>query len=139
MAVSRRYAARRLAVQALYQAQLNEPEWSALIAQFRHDQGYPQADTDYFEALLSDAFAARGPLDEDIARYADHAADQLDPVERAVLWVALTELRQRAEVPAAVVLNEAIELAKQFGAEGGYKFVNGVLDQAAADLRPANA
>jgi len=138
MAVSKRYAARRLAVQALYQTQLNERELELLVLQFRHDQGYPGADATYFEALLQDAFVARDVLDQDIRSYGDIAPEQLDPVERAVLWVGLTELRSRPDVPLRVVLNEAVELAKQFGAEGGHRFVNGVLDRAAASLRAAD-
>jgi N utilization substance protein B len=139
VAVSKRYAARRLAVQALYQTQLNERDIETLLAQFRQDQGYPGADAEYFEGLLQDAFGARDMLDDDIRSYGDIAPEQLDPVERAVLWVALTELRLRADVPVRVVLNEAVELAKQFGAEGGHRFVNGLLDQAAASLRAARA
>jgi N utilization substance protein B len=139
VAVSKRYAARRLAVQALYQTQLNHVELESLLQQFRHDQGYPAADTAYFEALLQDAFGARDALDEDIRSYGDIAPEQLDPVERAVLWVGLTELRSRIDVPVRVVLNEAVELTKQFGAEGGHRFVNGLLDRAAASLRAAGA
>ena len=136
MATTKRYAARRLVLQALYQSQLNERQLDELLVQFRLDQGYPSADSDYFEALLGDAYAARAELDEYIAEFGDIPADQLDPVEHAALWVGLTELRERSDVPTKVILNEAIELTKQFGAEGGHRYGNGVLDRAANKLRP---
>jgi N utilization substance protein B len=137
MAQSKRYAARRLVLQALYQCQLNERELDELLAQFRLDQGYPGVDADYFEALLGDAYAARTELDVYIEEYGNIPAAQLDPVEHAALWVGLTELRDRSDVPTRVILNEAIELTKQFGAEGGHRYVNGVLDRAISKLRPS--
>ena len=62
---------------------------------------------------------------------------KLDPVERAVLWIAFAELCFQPDVPTKVILNEAIELAKLYGAEGGYRYINGLLDKASANLRPA--
>lgn len=139
MAHGKRHKARRLVLQALYQCQLNEPALEELLAQFRQDQGYPGADKEYFEALLTDAYTARSELDVSIAEFGEIPAAQLDPVEHAALWLGLTELRQRHEVPTRVILNEVIELTKQFGAEGGHRYVNGVLDRAAARLRAGAA
>ncbi|HSD54524.1 MAG TPA: transcription antitermination protein NusB, partial [Burkholderiales bacterium] len=67
----------------------------------------------------------------------DRPLPQLDPVERAVLWIGVYELGRRPDVPYRVVINEGVELAKRFGATDGHKFVNAVLDRAARSLRPA--
>jgi N utilization substance protein B len=64
---------------------------------------------------------------------------QLDPVERGILWIGLTELRSHPDVPAGVVIDEAVELAREFGAQDGYRYVNAVLDYMAPKLRPAGA
>lgn len=138
MAIARgRRGARRLAVQALYQSQLAEHDLASLLEQFRADPGYASADGDYFEALLGDACRERDQLELDIAEFGHIPPAQLDPVEHAVLWVALAELRFQ-EVPGPVILNEAIELAKIFGSTGGHRYVNGLLDKACARLRAKN-
>lgn len=134
MAGSRR-GARRMLVQALYQAQLSGHEVTDLLTDFADHPDGPAADTAYFEALLPVIAAARSDYDAQIDRYGLITAGKLDPVEKAVLWVGLAELQHSADVPTKVVINEAIELAKVFGAEGGYKYVNSVLDKAAAELR----
>ncbi len=79
---------------------------------------------------------SRDALDATLARYSDIEPARLDPIEHGILWMALYELRHRADVPFRVVISEAVELAKRFGATDGHKFVNGVLDRAAAELRP---
>ena len=78
-------------------------------------------------------------LDELIGRAADRPVAQLDPVERAVLWIGLMELRSHHDVPRRVVIDEAVELAKEFGAQDSFRFVNAVLDCMAKELRPAGA
>lgn len=137
MKKSGRQGARQLALQALYQAQVAGHAEDALLAQFREDPGYSLCEKRYFDALLSESFRYREHLDNDIGEYGDIPADRLDPVERAVLWIALSELRFHDDVPVPVVINEAVELAKIYGAEGGHRFVNGLLDKARRELRPA--
>ena len=132
-----RRGARKLLVQALYQFQLSDTSWQDLYNQHMADPESAGADPDYFRELLSRITADRAALDELLARYSDIAPDRLDPIEHAVLWVALQELRERTDVPYRVAISEAVELAKRFGATDGHKFVNGVLDRAAAALRPA--
>ena len=122
-------------VQALYQAQLADQDAAELLQHFADHPDGAAADTAYFESLLPVISAARADYDIQISRYGDIAAAHLDPVERAVLWLGLAELQVSTDVPTKVVINEAVELAKVFGAEGGYRYVNGVLDKAAADLR----
>ena len=77
----------------------------------------------------------RDELDGIVARYADRPREQLDPVELSIIYLGLTELKQFLETPYRVILNEAVRLARCFGAEDGHKYVNALLDRAAADLR----
>jgi N utilization substance protein B len=135
---SRRGLARRLTVQALYQWLVNETAPEALLRQFREqDEGLGRADPAYFAELLRGVVAASRLLEQDVAPLLDRPLDQLDPVEHAVLLLGAYELRHRPEVPWKVVVNESVNLAKLFGAEDGYKFVNGVLDRLAHEVRAA--
>lgn len=131
-----RALARRLAVQALYRWQLNRSSWQDVVTEFSADADMPRADRAYFQALLQFACEQHEALDSSLAPWLDRAMRELDPVEHAVLLVAVTELQQHPEVPYRVVLNEAVSLAKRFGATDGHKFINGVLDRAARELRP---
>jgi transcription antitermination protein NusB len=134
---SRRGLARRVTVQALYQWLVNEGSPAALLRQFREqEEGLGRADPAYFEELLNGVVAHVAELTADIVPHLDRALNQLDPVEHAILLLGTYELRHKPEVPWKVVVNEAVNLAKTFGAEDGYKFVNGVLDKLARQLRP---
>ena len=132
-----RRGARRLVMQALYQSQITDHALEILQKQFRNESEYAGCDADYFESLLADVDEHRVHLDADIAEFGDIEPAQLDPVEHAILWVALAEMRFHDDVPTPVVINEAVELAKVFGAEGGHRYVNGLLDKAGQKLRPA--
>ena len=124
----RRRRARRLLVQALYQQQLTGSDADEILAQFRLREEYDQSDSEFFTDLLRAATARRDELDRQISAASDIPIDRIDPVERAVLWTALTEMQGRG-TRRAVVINEAIELAREFGADQGYRFVNAVLDR----------
>jgi N utilization substance protein B len=95
----------------------------------------PKADRGYFQTLVEGVCTHLPQLDETLAPWLDRPPAQLDPVEPAVLLIGLLELTQRPEVPYRVVLNEAINLSKRFGATDGHKFINAVLDRAARELR----
>jgi N utilization substance protein B len=136
MVVQGRRCSRRLAMQALYQFQLSNHSYEELLEQFKLHPDYAVADCDYFQKLLELVMLNITSLDEDIDKHGNISCAQLDPVEHAILWIATAELRCQEDVPMKVVLNEAIDLAKEFGAEGGYRFVNGVLDKLASQLRP---
>ena len=125
-----RSAARRHAVQALYQWQLTGQSWQDIYGQFSGDAGFTTLDGDYFKAALMQVTSARETLDLDLARHSEVALSQIDPVEHAILYLGLWELLHRPDVPYRVVLNESVELAKRFGATDGHKFVNAVLDRA---------
>lgn len=131
MAAKGRNGARRILLQALYQIQIAGHDAARLKAQFAERPEYAAADSEYFEQLLDQIDESRAELDKEIEEFGDIPAAQLDPIEHAVLWIALAEFRFHPEVPPKVVMNEAIELAKIYGAEGGYRYVNGLLDKVA--------
>lgn len=126
-----RSAARRLALQALYRWQLNACEWQELMQEFAGDTEARHADGEYFQALISGICGSHEQLDAALAPLLDRKPSELDPIEHALLLIGSYELQHRPEVPFRVVLNEAIGLARRFGATDGYKFVNGVLDRGA--------
>ncbi len=95
------------------------------------------ADLDYFEDLLRGVNAHVAELDAGLAPFIDREVAQVDPIERAALRLAAYELRYRIDVPYRVVINEAIEVTKRFGAEHGHTYINGVLDKLAAQWRDA--
>ena len=134
-ATNARSVARRLAVQAIYRWLINDGPWQDVLQEFSDAQDMPKADRDYFRELLEGVCGTRIQLDIDLAQWTDRPAVQLDPVEHAVLLVALFELNSRPDVPFRVVLNEAVNITRRFGATDGHKFVNAVLDRAARILR----
>lgn len=131
-----RTVARKLALQALYRWQLNAGPWQDLVAEFGEAEDMARADAGYFRTLVEGVWREHQQLEGRLATFADREPRLLDPIERAVLLIALYELSARPEVPYRVVINEAVGLAKRFGATDGYKFVNAVLDRAARELRP---
>ena len=130
-----RSRARRRALQAVYAWQLSGATARDVIAQFAHEQAKEPADLEYFEDLVRGVDQHQEQLDDALAPFLDRDIEQVDPVERAALRIATYELRMRPDVPYRVVINEAIESAKKFGAEHGHTYVNGVLDHAAAAWR----
>jgi N utilization substance protein B len=134
-----RRRARELAMQGLYQWQITRGEVAAIELQLHEMDGFGKCDREHFDALLHGAIAEAAALDALLARHLDRPAAQLSPIEHAVLWIGAYELRHAIEVPYRVVINEAVELAKTFGGTDGHKYVNGVLDRLAAELRPAEA
>jgi len=132
-----RSLSRKLAMQALYQWQLTGQSAAELRNQYAEEEGWGDADADYFRELLNGITAGAAGLDATLAGLIDRPVEQLDPVERAVLLIGLYELGHRPDVPWRVVINESVELAKRFGATDGHKFVNAVLDRAARSLRAA--
>ena len=132
-----RSLSRKLAMQALYQWQLAGQSASELRRQFAAEEGYGDAEEEYFTGLVDGVTTSVAALDTRLQPLIDRPLAQLDPVERAVLWIGLFELLHRRDVPYRVVINESVELAKRFGATDGHKFVNAVLDRAARELRSA--
>jgi N utilization substance protein B len=131
-----RSLARRLALQALYQIQINPRSWQDTQREFAADPESDRVDMDYFRSLIAAIEPNRAALDSRLAQLCEIPPPELDPIEHAVLWLGLHELESCPELPYRVALAEAVQLAKQFGATDGHKFVNAVLDRAARELRP---
>jgi len=134
---SARRRSRELATQGLYQWLLSGAPGGEIDAQLRGAQGFDKADHEHLNALLHGVIRDSEVLSADLTPCLDRPIDQLSPVERAVLLVAAYELKNHVDIPYRVVINEAVEIAKTFGGADGYKYVNGVLDKLAAQLRVA--
>lgn len=130
-----RSRSRRRALQAVYAWQVGGAGIDQVITQFRHEQDMQVADLDYFEDLVRGVEANLEAIDGALEPYLDRPVAQVDPIERAALRLAVYELKYRPDVPYRVVLNEAIEVTKRFGADHGHTYVNGVLDKLAQDMR----
>lgn len=132
-----RSRARELLVQALYQMQIAGHDRAELLRQFRERPEYARVEQAYFDEALGAICERHAELADAIGRYSDRPFEQLDPVERGILLLGFFELAMKPDVPYRVVINEAVNLARRFGAVDGHKFVNALLDRAAPDLRPA--
>ena len=124
-------------MQALYQwdfdRSANEPE--QVIRQFREMQNMEKVDGDYFESLFNYAVENIAEIDSEISPHLDRELLQLDPIERSVLRICCTELKTELATPYKVVVNEAAEISKDFGADSGYRYINGIADKLAGSLR----
>jgi N utilization substance protein B len=130
-----RRRAREFALQAIYQWLLNESAADTLLAQLREQKDFPKADQALAEALLRGVVGNADALRQLLTPYLDREMKGLSPVEHALLLLSAFELRDHAQTPYKVIINEAIELAKIFGGTDGHKYVNGVLDKLAPQLR----
>lgn len=130
-----RSKARSLAVQAIYQWQVAGQNVPDIVNQFLTEHADKKIDIDYFRELVEGVPGNLAQLDKGLTPHLDRSLESVDPVERAILRIGAFELSKHPEIPYRVVINEAIELAKVFGGEQGHKYVNGVLDKAARDLR----
>lgn len=130
-----RRRARRRALQALYQWHLTGQEAGEILAQFREEQDFSNVDTELFATLVRKISRDQAALDEKIEPFLDRPLGQLDVIEHVILSIGAYELLYSIEVPHQVVIDEAINLAKLFGAEQGHSFINGVLDKAARQWR----
>jgi N utilization substance protein B len=125
-----RSAARRYLVQALYQRELARQPWQELHLQYANDPAFSRADAEYFRAALEAVCDSIATLDEELRRHSDIAPERLDPIEHSILRLGLWELMSRPDVPFRVVIDEAVQLARRFGATDGHRYVNAVLDRA---------
>jgi N utilization substance protein B len=130
-----RRRARRRALQALYQWHLTGQEVGEILDQFQEEQDFSNVDTELFATLVRKVSKDQADIDEKIQPFLDRPVAQLDVIEHVILSMGAYELLYSIEVPHQVVIDEAINLAKQFGAEQGHSFVNGVLDKAAKQWR----
>lgn len=126
-----------MALQGLYEWLISGSDAGTVDAHMREQDGFDKCDATHFDALLHGCIADAGALDSVLSKHADRSTQALSPVEHSALLIGAWELRHCLEVPYRVAINEAVELTKSFGGTDGHKFVNGVLDKAAAELRPA--
>ena len=132
-----RRKARHYGMQALYQWLMAGAALTDIEAEFRAEYDFAHVDLEYFQALLHGVPACVDELDATFEPLLDRGIDDLDPIERTLLRMGTFELRDRIDVPYKVVINEAVALAKKFGATDSHKYINGVLDKAARQLREA--
>lgn len=138
-AIEQRSRARRQLIQTLYQWQLSGDEPAVVKANQIINPGVGELDEYYFDQAWDVITLQTDSLEALAIPYLPRPVNQLDPVERAILWLGLFELSQRKDIHPRVVINEAIELAKQFASDDGYKFINGVLDKVSKSLANASA
>jgi N utilization substance protein B len=132
---ARRRKARHYGMQALYQWHMAGASLADIEAEFRADYDFSQVDLEYFQALLHGIPRCVDELEKTLEPLLDRRLDELDPIERTLLRMGTFELAKRPDVPYKVVINEAVALAKKFGATDGHKYINGVLDKVARQLR----
>ena len=133
--IAQRRKARHYALQALYQWHMAGASPTVIETEFRADYDFEVVDLEYFQALVHGVPAQVDELDALIEPLLDRKLAELDPVERSLLRLGSYELRERLDVPYRVVINEAVALAKKFGASESFRYINGVLDRLAGDLR----
>ena len=131
-----RRRARRALVQAVYQWQITSADAFTVEKEFLDSGSLKKVDTVFFKALLRGVTLGSDELDAMLAPLLDRSVDDLDKVELALLRLGAYELKHRIDVPFRVVIDEYVELAQVFGAEGSFKYINGVLDRLAIELRP---
>ncbi len=136
---SHRHRARCLALQACYQWQMMGADASAsdILAQFLAHKRFDKIDADYFQAIFQGAVRHHETARQELTPLLEgRTIKELDPITASILYLAHYELKERLDIPYRVVINEGLELAKRFGPEDGHKFVNGVLNALAEQLRP---
>jgi N utilization substance protein B len=132
---SARRRSREIALQGLYEWLVSGTDAGVIDGHMREQEGFDKADRAHFDALLHGCIAEASDLDAVLAKFVDRKTTELSPVEHGVLMIGAYELKHCLDIPYKVAINEAVELAKSFGGTDGHKYVNGVLDKAAADLR----
>jgi len=134
-AKSARRRARELALQGLYEWLLSRADAGAVDAHVREQEGFDKCDREHFELLLHGTIRDAEAIDAMLAAHIDRKVELLSPIEHAALMIGAFELMRCIEIPYKVAINEAVELAKSFGGTDGHKYVNGVLDKVAAEVR----
>lgn len=135
MKVNARTRARRLALQGIYEWQVSENKPTDIETQFLIEKETSKVDVAYFRELITGVPRHIDEIDALISPLITRSIDEIDIVERAALRLATFELLKHPEIPYKVIINESIELVKMFGAEQGHRFINGILDKLAADIR----
>ena len=133
---STRRRSREAALQGLYEWLVSGADAGVIDAHMREQEDFDKCDKKHFDVLLHGCIREAADLDAVLVHHVDRKTTELSPVEHGVLMIGAYELKHCLEIPYKVAINEAVELAKSFGGTDGHKYVNGVLDKAAAELRP---
>lgn len=133
---SARRRSREFALQGLYEWLIGQADAGVIDAHVREQDGFQRADAAHFDLLLHGCINEASAIDALLAKHVDRKTSLLSPVEHGVLLIGCYELTHCIEIPYKVAINEAVEIAKSFGGTDGHKYVNGVLDKCAAELRP---
>lgn len=137
--IKKRKHARNKVLQALYQWQISGEDLDWIKQHYMEEQGVSAGDEAYFLELLYQIPAEVKQLDETYRKFITNSEDRVDPIERNILRIATYEFIHHLEIPYKVVINEAVNLAKTYGADEGHKFVNGVLDPLSRQIRKLEA
>lgn len=131
-----RRKSRELVLKGIYRMLLSGAKLGEVEQDLAEDEDFARADAAYFRELLAGVAAESAAIDARLAPFLNRAIDELSPIEHAILRIAGFELLHDLSIPYRVAINEGVELAKQYGGTDGYKFVNGVLDRFAVEVRP---
>ena len=133
---SARRRSRELALQGLYQWQLSGGTTAQVLKNLSELDGFKKADREFLETELKGTIGKAASLREALEPLVDRKWDEVSPVERSILLIGAWELVHRPEIPYRATINEAIELGKRFGGTEGHKYINGILDRLAKNVRP---
>ena len=129
--INNRRKSRELVMKSVYRGLVNQIDITQIKKDIQDDPDFIRADQDLYEEILSGVFKNIDSLKQEIESYIDRSYEELSPIELAIIYFSLYELKYSMSVPYKVVINEAVEIAKTYGGADGYKYINGILNQAA--------
>lgn len=133
--INNRRKSRELVMKSVYRGLVNDLDMTQIKKDIQEDPDFIRADQNLYEEILSGVFKNLKPLKAELESYIDRSYDELSPIELSIMYFSLYELKHSVSVPYKVVINEAVEIAKTFGGADGYKYINGILNQAAKKNR----
>jgi len=129
--INNRRKSRELVMKSIYRGLVNQIDITQIKKDIQDDPDFIRADQDLYEEILSGVFKNIDSLKQEIESYIDRSYEELSPIELSIIYFSLYELKYSMSVPYKVVINEAVEIAKTYGGADGYKYINGILNQAA--------
>ena len=129
--INNRRKSRELVMKSVYRGLVNQIDITQIKKDIQDDPDFFRADQDLYEEILSGVFKNIDSLKQEIESYIDRSYEELSPIELSIIYFSLYELKYSMSVPYKVVINEAVEIAKTYGGADGYKYINGILNQAA--------
>ena len=129
--INNRRKSRELVMKSVYRGLVNQIDITQIKKDIQDDPDFIRADQDLYEEILSGVFKNIDSLKQEIESYIDRSYEELSPIELSIIYFSLYELKYSVSVPYKVVINEAVEIAKTYGGADGYKYINGILNQAA--------